>query len=382
MIYGQKGTLDFIQYWSAFQLLISGQNPYDIQSMRLLQESLGNDSLTIMMWAPPWTAVLLAPVLLLPFSSSAQFWFITNVFLFFFSAVLLSKRFSKNDRANTYGILSAVFFYPIYENLLWGQISVFLLFFLSLFFFLITTPESKRGKYHDYWIGISLIPLTTKPHLLYLLYLSVFIWVFRTKRWNVLVASLGSLSLLIIITVAISPHSITYWLQSLFSTPSDSNIPSVMQWKSAAFSSSLRELLTRHQSTPPIWPMWFLPLAACGALAFYYMKKDFTWQHHLPTILCISLITTPYGWLYDYSLLLVIQCAVVCYSLQLHVSKQTRLLLVGSLVLIQLAILTLSIQPWSNQASYFWLPLAMLGVYLIAEYLFIPIANEKSRLSR
>src|SRR5262245_2694716 len=66
--YGSPGTDDFIEYWTAGQLLRAGENPYDFKRLHELQLQLGSPhDFPIIMWNPPWLLVWIYPVLLLDF---------------------------------------------------------------------------------------------------------------------------------------------------------------------------------------------------------------------------------------------------------------------------------------------------------------------------
>ena len=61
---GEPGTEDFVQYWAAWQLLQEGLNPYDAGLMNAIQQTVGQKAeVTTMMWNPPWTVLLMSPIL-------------------------------------------------------------------------------------------------------------------------------------------------------------------------------------------------------------------------------------------------------------------------------------------------------------------------------
>ena len=53
---------DFVEYWAATRLLLTGNNPYGPQELFDLQRSVGwNDSIPLLMWNPPWTLSFTLP---------------------------------------------------------------------------------------------------------------------------------------------------------------------------------------------------------------------------------------------------------------------------------------------------------------------------------
>ena len=81
--FGSPGTIDFIQYWSAFRAVMDGANPYDPEVLRGVQLLVGHDGavavLPIMMWTPPWILVVLSPILWVGFSTAALLWICCNI---------------------------------------------------------------------------------------------------------------------------------------------------------------------------------------------------------------------------------------------------------------------------------------------------------------
>jgi hypothetical protein len=80
---------DYKEYWSAFQLVLMGQNPYDPQIMKDFQiEKFGNE-IPLMMWNPPWILLLLAPILAVSFEASAYSFLLIQIILSSVSILLI-----------------------------------------------------------------------------------------------------------------------------------------------------------------------------------------------------------------------------------------------------------------------------------------------------
>src|SRR5215470_9383175 len=90
--YGSPGTSDFIEYWSAGQLLREGDSPYDFKKLYQRQLQLGSrHEFPIIMWNPPWLLVWIYPLLWLPFLSAALMWVVLSGALLLISATLIWK---------------------------------------------------------------------------------------------------------------------------------------------------------------------------------------------------------------------------------------------------------------------------------------------------
>ena len=355
--FGTNGTVDFAQYWSAFNVLINGGNPYSFQSIAEVQRSIGNSGLVIMMWSPPWLLVLLSPILAFDFQVAAGAWFLLNVVMWILSVILLSSMFSNNARERRYITIAGVFFYPIVENLLWGQISVFVLFFLVLFMFLL-----YRDK--DFLAGILLIPCTVKPHLFILFAVVLLWWMFRNRRFNMLYGALLGSVVLLIVTHIINNQVVANWYQAILSGPNDPLTPSVFQWKSATLSALIRSNLPAAETNAFVWIYWIIPLLATIICLGYLLRSkiEIELRNLIPPVLCLSFLVAPYGWFYDQSILVITQCSAVAIAFK-HARYRSVLLL---LTAVQIVTFLLSSRSESAQSDFFWLPIALLAIWLLS----------------
>ena len=93
--YGWLGSQDFIEYWSAGQLVIAGANPYDFDALYALQQTVGySNADPMIMWNPPWLLVWIFPIFLLPFAEAAVSWLIVSLVLVLFSGILVWRALS------------------------------------------------------------------------------------------------------------------------------------------------------------------------------------------------------------------------------------------------------------------------------------------------
>src|SRR4030095_6755611 len=89
-----KYVRDFVEYWAASRLLLTGNNPYGTQELFELQQSVGwNDSIPLLMWNPPWTLSFTLLFGLASFDVAQVLWLLLNTFIVLFCAKELSLVF-------------------------------------------------------------------------------------------------------------------------------------------------------------------------------------------------------------------------------------------------------------------------------------------------
>jgi len=156
-----KGFSDSLEYWSALRIWIDGGNPYDPQLMLGLQNSVRPTEQALMMWNPPWLLIIMAPILQFDFQTSAIIFRALNILMFLVSVLLLSKAFSFENSLTEKLMCASLTFFPFWETLGAGQVSVFLLLGISMFMY------APKAKYPYLLETLGFILLTIKPHILY-----------------------------------------------------------------------------------------------------------------------------------------------------------------------------------------------------------------------
>jgi hypothetical protein len=85
------GGRHYVAYWSAFQVLRQGGNPYDPRTIFAAQRHLRPDAEDAQLFLyPPWMLIILAPLLSLNFTLSYHLWLALNL-LFTISIVVLTR---------------------------------------------------------------------------------------------------------------------------------------------------------------------------------------------------------------------------------------------------------------------------------------------------
>lgn len=355
---GGPGTRDFVQYWGAWALLRRGENPYDGVSIRALQQELGTVEADTT-WNPPWTPVLLSPVLGLPFEQSAALWFLCQLLGALCLSVFIPIAVGRPEMPTVLSGLIVLSFLPVLDSLYWGQLAVLLTLGATMFLYF-----ERRGEM--FAAGVSLVPLTMKPHFLIFMLPAGVLWWLRLSsrnRWRFGLGFLGSMAMLGGVVVALAPQAPALWVAALMSPRSVMGAVPTVAWKTATVTTWLRIFLTDSAAGAPVWPMIVLPsLTFVGLSGYYfYSRPTISWRSTLPVLIGISLTAGSYGWLYDQSILVIGLVTVVADALQWK-DKGARRIALSLVALIELVALTQSCAGYNQQHLYAWIPVAVLSL--------------------
>jgi hypothetical protein len=354
MEFGSPGTDDFIEYWSAGQLLLQGKNPYDLNELYRIQVSLGLPyESPIVMWNPPWLLLWILPLLLLPFKVAALAWLFLNLVLLLSCGTVIWRLLSPAQPSRRIGValIATTAFVPGLSAIRMGQMSALLLVGVVGFLYGV-----EKGK--PLLAGMFLTLTTIKPHLVYLLWIAVAWWVITERQWKVVVGAGVTTVVSLSALTAISPIWVAAYHRALGSPP--------LYWASATLGSVLRLLIFKN------WPnAQYLPSIVGGLLFVGYLltkRPRFNWRTAPSPLLLASVATAAYGWTFDQTVLLVpylqIVAGVVGDELPAKVQRKRRvvaaLLSIGAMMLIgnQLKI---------SDFWCFWTPWALGAVYAYAE---------------
>lgn len=290
---------DFVPYWIAARLMISGANPYDANQVFELEKRLHLDSWRPwIMWNPPWALTVVAPFGLLPFQPAAIAWFLLQFTIVFASSLWLWRIYQGPPRYRWLAIVLPGIFLPIGDVLLDSQITPVVLLGLVAFLYLVS-----KGKYLP--AGFALALLALKPHLGLPLACACLLWCVRERRWQLLAGSAAGFAVLLL-PVWIRPGLMAQYLHAM---------PTIWGDAAPAWGGVLRAIfgygLTWLQYVPVV------PGIVWAVFYWWRNRSRWNWKQHLPMLLLVGLITMPFGWTYDEVLLLpVFISAAVCLLAQ------------------------------------------------------------------
>ncbi len=293
---------DFIAYWAAGRLQLSGQSPYSYPLISEVQRATGSTERHVMLY-PPWAFSLLM-LLGIPDYGSARFvWLLLNLGLLVLVANMLWALYGGPPHLKGLAWLIAFLFYPSLYLLRIGQMSLLVL--LGLVVFLRYQREQR-----DWLAGMALFLAALKPHLAYLFWIALALWVRRSKRWRLLASIAATFLVTTTIPLVVNPdllaQSSEVWgnAQSPF-----------FHYDTPTLGTILRKLLPANERWLQLAPM---ALGSVGLLIHWRKARHaWNWEQQVAVLLPVSSWTTLYCWTSDMVLLLpvVFQASVTASSL-------------------------------------------------------------------
>jgi hypothetical protein len=305
-IYGlhslQKIGEDFIIYWPSGRLLLAGQDPYSLDGLFSLQKCV-NPSLDAAspFYNPPWALPFILPFSLQDYSFSRLMWISFHAgVLLLCTGWLWTMYFmpsSKCPRSHTrvfqgplmWTAFVAVSYVPVFTTIMKGQIISLVLLGVTAFLHF-----EKRGQYVV--AGLSTVLIAIKPHILYLFWIALLLWVLDRRRWSVAMGAGALLSIATAIPMLYEPDIIGRYYDML-----TGHSPALL-WYTPSTGTYLRLLLGMER----YW-LQFVP-TGLGLLwvGIYWRKhrRTWVWSRQIHLLIIVSLMTTFYEWLNDYVLLL------------------------------------------------------------------------------
>ena len=292
---------DFVQYWAAAHLYISGHNPYSLKEMALAEQQAGwKVGHPLPLYNPPWLLPLIAPLgYLRSFNMARAVWLWASIAMLAFCLDRLWDFCGGPRRLRWIAFVIAIFFFPNWMCLAFGQLGPVLLVGLAGFLVF-----EQRGS--DLLAGASLALLMIKPHLFYLVWIAVFLWILRVRRWRI-VASCCATVLVASVVCQRFDGAVFSQYRALLATGYMSR-----------YMSGLGGILRDIFGPQHLW-LQFTPMVPGVIGLLWYWRKhasDWKWRERLPLVLTLSVLTASYGWPSDEVVLLlpVIAVAVQCVT--------------------------------------------------------------------
>jgi hypothetical protein len=348
---------DFVEYWSAGRLNVTGGDPYSADQLFPLQQEVGSTAdYGIMMWNPPWTLSLVMPFGLLSYPAGRLTWLLLHAVLAVGCADALWRFYGGQVELRWLAWLLALSFTPTLVVLRMGQIAPFMLLGLTGFLLL---QASRR----DFAAGALLVLSSIKPHLVYLVWVAGLCWIIQERRWRMLAGAALAGLVLLGLAVLVNPQVIAQYRQATVERPP-------ADWITTTFGALLRFLFAKDQRwlnfLPPVLGLlWFGP---------YWLKhrQHWDWREQLPLLLLVSYVTAAFGWLGDQVVLLLPLTAMAAWTAQ-RSERQVWLLAGATYAVLNLFDLMLN-TVWSDQQLlHLWTAPALLIGFLLLR----PVAGSR-----
>jgi hypothetical protein len=176
------------------------------------------------MWNPPWTLSFTLPFGFASFDVAQFLWLLLNIFIVVFCAKQLWLLYGGPPRAYRRAWLVVLTFAPAYLVLILGQIGPLIL--LGLVGFLLCARDK-----HWKWAGAFTILISIKPHLLYLFWIALVLWIIEKRQWQLMIGAMVSGFIAATIPLLFSPSVYTDYIQlnttATWPTPYDWQTPTV-----------------------------------------------------------------------------------------------------------------------------------------------------------
>ena len=346
-----KYVRDFVEYWAATRLLLTGNNPYGPRELFELQRSVGwTDSIPLLMWNPPWTLSFILPFGLASFDIAQFSWLLLNTFIVLLCAKQLWLLYGGAPTAYRTAWLVVLTFAPAYLVLILGQIGPLIL--LGLVGFL----HCARAK-HWKWAGALTILVSIKPHLLYLFWIALVLWIIEKRQWQLMIGVAVSGFIAATIPLLFSPYVYTDYIQ----LNRTAKLPTPFDWQTPTMGQAARFFFAPEA----VWLQFVPSLIGVFWLLFHWhkSKNQWEWSAQLPILIVASLATTSFAWSFDYIVLLpaIIQAASWLSGRQ-ELSCKTPVIIVY-VIIMALYMLVFFLSP--NDFWRFWLGPAFVIAYLI-----------------
>lgn len=348
---GSKYVRDFVEYWAATRLLLNGDNPYGPQELFELQRSVGwSDSIPLLMWNPPWTLSFILPFGVAGFDIAQFLWLLLNIFIVVFCAKQLWFLYGGLPTAYRRAWLVVLTFAPAYLVLLLGQITPLIL--LGLVGFLICVRDK-----HWNWAGAFTILVSIKPHLLYLFWIALALWIIEKRQWQLMIGATVFGLIAAAVPLLFSPSVYTDYVQ----LHTIATLPTPYDWQTPTIGGVARLLFGGEK----IW-LQFVP---CFIGIFWLLlhwhksKSQWEWTRQLPILIIASVATAPFAWSFDYIVLLPAIIQAACWLSHRPVVSRKSPVVIVYLIIMTFYVLMFFLSP--NDFWRFWLGPAFVIAYLI-----------------
>jgi hypothetical protein len=295
--YGDFGTRDFIQYWSAHNLVLRGENPYDPEAMLRLQRETGySESRPVMLWNPPWTTQIMSIWITADFSISVWRWRLANILFVFLGSLIMCDR----PRASFISGALTLFFYPVLDCMASGQVGIFLGVGIAC---LLSNDGHFEHIFRSYaaWIPmlVGLSILSIKPHL----FLPVGIF-FLSRKQSALLPLLALAPAVLFASIHNLPVTLGYWWNSLISPPHIEHAIPLSVWRGETFVAWARGITFDFIGWRGDPLMIVIPLIINLTLWIMLRRsRRASLCISLSTCCVLGLFSAPYGWMSDYAAL-------------------------------------------------------------------------------
>lgn len=337
---------DYVEYWAAGKLNITGGNPYNPAELLPLQYQAGRHTgVPVIMYNPPWMLAIAMPFGTLDYALGRIIWLLLSISITIACSDLIWIMYGGPIYKRWLGWLIGFSFVPVLDCLRVGQTGIFMLLGVVGFLYF----QHQRG---DWLAGACLALLAIKPHIFFLFGIAILFWCIQYRRWIILSSAISVLAFATLLAWAVNPSVFQQYLYTTTHYPLD-------EWATATLASVFRIFL----AADIFWLQFVLPVIGIIWLSIYWLKhrSNWNWLSQAPLILLISVCTSAYGWTFDQPALLVAILAIFTRIFSTSLDRSAWFVIVSFLLIdgVDLAMRVPQIWLW-------WLAPSLLIWYLVA----------------
>jgi hypothetical protein len=340
---------DFIEYWASARLLLNGANPYSPEEMLSLQRAIVPDRIDpLLTWNPPWTLFFTAPFGFITFSLAHLLWLMVNTTVLIICSPLLWKTYGGDPHKARIAWLICFAAIPTHMVLSLNQITPLLL--LGIVGFL-----NFYSRKLFFLAGMSLTLVAIKPHLAYLFWLALLLWIIDQRQWRIFYGALVGLASATLLPLLFVPDIFGFYLAQYATQLA----PRPLDWQTPTLSTALGYLIGSNA----LWVRTLPTFLGIIWLAIYWSKNKHRWDwvKQMPLLLLTSQAATPFAWTFDQILLLPALMEVAVWT-----SHSTRLMVIIKAIVVAFTMINLGPLIINAIAPYYQWLFWMVPLYLIA----------------
>ena len=340
---------DSIAYWTAGKLLLTHDNPYDIDHVLEMEQQHGYaEQKPLVLRTPPWSLFMVLGLGVLDAFWAWVVWIAASIVALLISMRLCWRLYGAQQTPQNLFWIVGYLLAPVPACLVAGQMGIMLL--LGVVFFLWLELE------RPFLAGAALVLPFAKPHLLSLFWFALIFWIISRKKWAVATGFVTAFALACFLPLLFDPHVFADYRQML-------RRASVGLEFIPALSGVIRLLFFRRWFWVQFVPM-AIGLAWCARFVVWH-RSNWDWREHAPALIVTSVLTTPYAWLTDEVVVLpaILQATVWIYLGRKNLKVTSRIVVfIFALLNLLLLLILRSKQPFST-GIYFWSSIVWFSFY-------------------